>query len=105
MADEKPLTKSDLVAALKDFRKDVRDIVHDELTEFHANMTKPEIEKLRQEMKAGFKDVDTRLGRVEAELHWVKDEVKGLKEEFSTTPSRQEFNRLKARVEKYHPTN
>ena len=77
MADEKPLTKANLAAALKEagvatkddvkrevagLRDEIRDVVHEELTEFHANMTKPEMDKLRQEMKAGFKDVDARLG-------------------------------------------
>lgn len=61
MADEKPLTRSDLVAALKEagvatqndlkelrkqVKKDVEEIVHNQLTEFHHEMVKPELDKI-----------------------------------------------------------
>ncbi len=62
MSTREPLTKADLVQALKGFReavrKDMQDIVHRELTEFHANITQSDIEGLRQEMRIGFKGLD-----------------------------------------------
>ena len=107
MADEKPVTKSDLVSALKEAgiatKEDVRDIVHEELTEFHASMTAPKLEELRGDMKIGFRHVKSRLDKLELETRHVKDEIKGLKADLSNTPSREQFEKLKAKVDKYHP--
>ncbi len=33
---------------------------------------------LKTEMKSGFHQVNTRLDKIEAEITWVKDDVKGL---------------------------
>ena len=49
--------------------------------------------------------VDNRLKVIEVELGGVKDEMKGLKEEFSNTPSRREFNTLKQKVDRFHPNS
>jgi hypothetical protein len=104
MADEKPITKSELMEALKELRKQVREDAFGDRAEFYAQMTRPEIEKVRTEMKSGFKQVDSRLARLEAEVSSVKDDIKGLTEELSLKPSRIEFNELKRKVDKYHPT-
>jgi predicted nuclease with TOPRIM domain len=60
-------------------------------------------DKFKGEMYARFENVENRLDRIEAELSYVKDEIKGLKADFSTTPSRREFEELKVRVEKHYP--
>ena len=39
------------------------------------------------------------------ELSYVKDEVKSLKGELSTNPTRAEFNQLKEKVERHQPIN
>lgn len=64
-----------------------------------------EVNDLRTETKQGFRKVENRLKMVEVELGGVKDEIKGLKAEFSTTPSRGEINRLKQKVDRFHPNN
>lgn len=120
MADEKPLTKSELVATLKEagfvtkddlkelrkqVKEDTEDVVHNQLTEFYAGRIQPEIDKLRDEMRigfdemrAGFKQVDQRLHKLEADVSFIKDDIKGLVADFSTVPKREEFNDLKTRV-------
>jgi len=138
MADEKPLTKAQFVAALqeigvatkkdvgqivsqeiaanglaskedlKDLRgqvkKDIDDALHDQFAEYHAAMVAPEFEKLQTKMKEGFIQVDRRLSRLEADVSAIKNDVQGLTEELSLKPSRVEFNELKRKVDKYHPT-
>jgi hypothetical protein len=51
MADEKPLTKSDLIVALKEIgvatKKDVVDIIHRELAAFFTVNVPPELDELR----------------------------------------------------------
>lgn len=42
---------------------------------------------------------------IRLQLSGIKDEMKGLKAEFSDAPSRREFKELKARVDKYHPVS
>ena len=63
---------------------------------------KGETDSLRGEMNERFDKVENRLQKVEVELSFVKDEVIGLKADFSTTPSRREFEELKARVDKLY---
>lgn len=60
---------------------------------------------LRSEMNSRFEGVNGRLDKLETEVSHVKDEINGLKGELSDTPSRREFNELKARVDKYHPVS
>lgn len=107
MADEKPLTEERLVAALKQAgfptKQDVEDIVHQQLSEFHANMTVPEINQLRDEVRQAIGQVNSRLNSLKGGQSHLKDEIKGLLAELSTTPSRAQFEKLKARVDKYLP--
>ena len=63
------------------------------------------VQGLDSKMNARFDNVENRLQRVETELTFIKDEVNGLKADFSTTPSRQEFEKLKTKVEKRYPIN
>jgi predicted nucleic acid-binding Zn-ribbon protein len=47
--------------------------------------------------------VDGKIGKLEIEHTHLKDKIDGLKADLSTTPTKTEFNNLKARVDKYHP--
>jgi hypothetical protein len=99
MTDEKPLTISNLISAMKEAgfatKEDVGDIVHEQLTNYHAEMISPEIKRLGESMEAGFKQVNSRLDKGESDIHWLKDEVRGLKEDFALTPSQGESKELK----------
>lgn len=52
---------------------------------------------------ARFDKVEDRLGSLEMGQRYLKDDIRGLKEELSDTPSRREFEELKSRVNKHHP--
>jgi hypothetical protein len=90
MAAEKPLTKSELIAVLKEIglatKSDVADIVHAQLTEYHASMIKPDIDELKQGQV-----------RLETGQKHLREDVKV---SLSDTPSRQEIDDLKVRVRK-----
>lgn len=62
---------------------------------------------LRSEMNSQFEKVDENIRNIEAKVDQtkkeLKDEVGGLKAELSDTPSRRDFEELKARVDKHHP--
>lgn len=38
------------------------------------------------------------------EISFVRDDIKGLKGDLSNTPSRKQFEELKRKVDRYHPT-
>lgn len=107
MADEKPVTIANLVTALKQAgfatksdlagfptKKDVEDIVHNQLTEFHAGMIQPKLDRLNGQLER----VERKVDRLSSEVSHLGNEIDGLKAEFSTTPSRSEFQQLKTRV-------
>jgi hypothetical protein len=93
-------------------RTDVQDIVDEQLANFYDGRIKPELDEIRgevsglkgefgtlqSEMRDGFKQVNTRLDRVGTDIHWLMDEVKGLKVEFAITPSRKELEELRREV-------
>ena len=58
---------------------------------------------LMGEMKSRFTKVDKRLNKLEVGQAKIKDQIDGLKADLSDTPSRREFQQLKARVNKFHP--
>ncbi|OGM31221.1 hypothetical protein A2630_04325 [Candidatus Woesebacteria bacterium RIFCSPHIGHO2_01_FULL_44_10] len=105
----KPADFKDLIFALKkagfptkgDVKQIVSDEFHEEITKFYAGRIKPEFDQVNKRLDR----VDKRLVRVEVRLNGVEGEVRGLKEELSDTPSRGQFNDLKARVNHYHPAN
>ena len=93
MANENPLTKSDLVAALKE-----------------ANVaTKDDLEELGQQVKDEIRDatdsvlkgVDKLHAKHEKRFDKLEKQIDDLKWD---TPSNQAFNELKAKVDRYHPT-
>src|SRR5258708_5147221 len=98
MADKTSFTLKDLITALKQAgfptKKDVEDIVHNQLTEFHAEITKPELDKLGKRID----QVDKKIDGLSVELNHVKDIVNGLKADLSLVPTKEEFNGLKTRV-------
>jgi hypothetical protein len=55
---------------------------------------------VKVEMNERFDKVENRLQSVETEVRFVKDEINGLKADLSTTPSRNEFEELKTKVNK-----
>lgn len=129
MPEEKPLTKSSLMAALKEAgvatrdavreivgreisareiatKDDVREIVGQGLSSGEL-ATKDDLYEVLAEFHRG--EVQPELAKIRASieevrvsLSWVKDEVNGLKAELSDTPSRKEFENLKREVAHYH---
>ena len=121
MAEEKPLTKSELLLALRESgfatkndvgsavreeieqrdlatKLDVDNTIHERMTEFYEGLIKPQFDELRQIVIDGF-------SRVEARLTGVEREIDGLKAELADTPSRGEFEQLKGRVDRLERTN
>ncbi|SRR5258708_1572690 len=93
-------------------KQDTKDILHDQLTSYHDDMVAPEFEKLhsgigelKEQVKTEFTKVDRRLSHLEADVSAIKDDAKGLSQEFWDTPRRKDFEALKRRVDKYHPVN
>lgn len=54
-------------------------------------------------MDKRFDKVEGRLDRLEVGQSYLKDQISRLKTDLSDTPSRRQFEKLKARVDKYHP--
>lgn len=65
------------------------------LIEQVKNELRTEISSLRSELKSDIRDTRSEL---KSEIGFVKDEINGLKAEFSTTPSRKEFEEVKRKV-------
>lgn len=114
MADEKPLTIPGLIAALKEagfatkgdldekleaLRKRIDSDQFEARTEFFVKMTKPEIKKVRKAMQEGVSQIDKRLERLESEVHWIKDDIKGLESDLSLAPTRARVSELEERVD------
>ena len=61
--------------------------------------------RFQDELNDFREEVNTNFDKVKVRLRGVEDEVKGLKSELSNTPTRKEFNKLKEKVDRYHPSN
>lgn len=46
----------------------------------------------------GLIKVDKRLDKIESDIYFVKQDVKDIKADFSNTPTREEFDKLKVKV-------
>ena len=110
MSDEKPLTRSELIAVLEEVgvatKEDVEKAVYktvSEATDAIIGGMEGMDESVRTEIKASSDAIDTRLRGIEIELHGLKDGIDGLHAERSDKASRKELNELKTRVAKYHP--
>jgi len=93
------LTIPKLISAMKKAgfptKKDVKDIVFNEISEFHAGITKPEMLQMEGRLNRKIDNVDVKVDKLAIEVSEVKDEVRGLKGEFASTPSRSDFETLK----------
>ena len=96
MRKQKPLTKDDLLETL---------------AEFYQGHIKPEFESLKQDMDKRFGVVDKRFNELNnkidmlgKELNWARQDVMGLTGELSKMVTMKEFNKLKGRVDRYHPS-
>ncbi|MCZ7545094.1 MAG: hypothetical protein M5R40_16925 [Anaerolineae bacterium] len=49
--------------------------------------------------------IEQKVDHISADVAHLNDEVKGLVAELSDTPSRREFEELKAREQRFHPTS
>jgi hypothetical protein len=95
MADDnsKPATRGDV-------RKIVSEIVIDATHKILEG-----VERLLENhaTKDDLSRVERKIDKLEVEVRHVKDVTEGLKADLSVTPSRGEFEELKARVDRYHP--
>lgn len=93
-------TKDDLSGfpTKEDVKKIVSDEVHNQLSSYHADLVKPEFDKMNGA-------VDNLVKKVDNHHHWLKDEIDGLKADLSDAVSRKEFSHLKTKVEKFHPAS
>jgi hypothetical protein len=110
MSDEKPLTRSELIAVLEEVgvatKEDVEKAVYktvSEATDAIIRGLDAMDESVRTEIKASSDTLDTRLKGIEIELRGLKNDIEGLHAELSDKAPRKELNELKTRVTKYHP--
>jgi hypothetical protein len=80
------LTKSDL----QNIKKAVGDELHEQLSNYHADMVKPEFDKINQ-----------RLDGHDNHYKWLKDDISGLKADLSDQVSNKEFSKLKSKVDQF----
>ena len=86
MAKDTPLTKEELVS---------------ELAEFYVDLVKPDMKKIVKKIDG----VEKELVELKAEVVGNSRRIDDLKTDIADTPSRKEFNQLKTKVDRYHPTN
>lgn len=68
------------------------------LGEFYTGHLKPEFQSINSRLDS----VEEYLGNLKTEQRFLRDEIKGLKSEISSTPSIKDFNLLKKRVDLLH---
>src|SRR5688572_20689683 len=76
------ITKDDLGKFGEKLRKQINDDQFEARTEFYAQMTKPELDKLTTR-------IDKLDSKLSTEISWLKDDVKGLTAEFASVLSRK----------------
>lgn len=62
-----------------------------------------EVNERLGKIEASLKNVENGQRELKTELSYVKDEISGLKADLSDTPSRKEFENLKRRVDDHFP--
>lgn len=116
MVNEKPLTKSGLVSVIKEMgvatKDDVREIVGEEINK-RGLATKDDIQQIVSEeiTKRGLvtkADLDQSLTKSEKRLkRFVRAEIRQVRTDMAKlatdTPTKNEFNKLKERVDHYYP--
>lgn len=84
-------------------KKDVKDIVQKTVTEATDAILDGVQTMFDEHNKANYKDfakVSVKIDSLTTEVRDLKNNVEGIKADISTTPSRDEFNQLKAKVNK-----
>ena len=61
--------------------------------------------ELKDDFANKFKKVDERFDKLEAEVAFIKKDIKNLSADLSTTPTRKEFQELKSKFERHHSTS
>jgi uncharacterized coiled-coil DUF342 family protein len=98
-----PFNFSDLINAFKNAgfptKKDVEDIVHKQITEFHANMIIPEFDKVNkkldihsnqiQGLTSKVKELKNAAAETKRDIHYIKDDIKNIEFEMGITPKRK----------------
>ena len=109
MEKTKPLTAEDLARALKDLptkkdtKKIVEDSIHNQLSEFHTHMTKPELRRLANSIgkfSLNLEKLVVKMDKLILGFAKLKDGFEGVLSEFAKSPSLRQFRALKKRVEK-----
>ena len=95
MAKFEPLTEARLVAALRKAGFITREAVQDELAKYHVGQVKPELEELRKELISA-------INKLLAGQQEIKRQLNDLK---ADAPTQKEFEELKSKVDRHHPTN
>ena len=113
MTKTQPFTIPTLVTALKKagfatkydlkvLRKQINDDQFETRSEFYAKMIKPDLKRLDEKID----NVDSKLGKkidnvqnnLSLQISGIKDDLEGISAEFSTSPSRKEFEKLSRSV-------
>lgn len=87
-------SKSYLDSKLQKLRKQIDDDQFEARTEFYAKMIKPDLIKLDEKIDK----VDNKVDKLSLDVSEIKDDLNGISQEFSTTPSREEFEKLSRSV-------
>jgi len=80
-------TKKDLDGGLNSLRKQIDDDQFEARSEFYAKMIKPDLKRLDDK-------IDKVNDSLSLQISGIKDDLSGLSSEFSTSPSREEFEKL-----------
>lgn len=71
------------------------------LTQFYSEFLKPQFDRIINKLEGMEKKIDRNSTQIQVnsvKIDKIDDQFEGLKAEFSDTPSRKEFDQLKARV-------
>jgi hypothetical protein len=86
-------TKKD-VPTQKDIKKVVEDVFHEQISQYHTDMVKPEISLLHKLVK----QIAEKMDELKADVSHINSEIKNLKSDLSVTITRKEFERFKTQI-------
>lgn len=98
MANPKALTEAALANALKDLRKQIRNDAFEDRTEFFNKMTVPAIKQMGKELRGEIGELRKEVKRNTNQISWMRDDIKGLKADLSTTASKGEVHELRQQL-------
>lgn len=98
MGDIVNMPKNKQSLSLRDKSLTKNDIL-DVLAEFYEGRLKGEFEDLGKEMRAGFNSVAKEFRVIKTDIVFIKRDIQDIKADRFDTPTRQEFNKLKSKVE------